>query len=296
MKKMLLAGILILLLFVGTAAAVSVNYAQAQNIPMNTARDNANSALVSYVAQGKLGSSAALWKGASLSQAPIIIYDQSGLVYSYLFDVINKDGTIVGQVNAAGNKIVGTPVISIEKSPRSFDPGVIIPKFRELALEEYPGSTIDYVVFVMTQEQKIGVMAILSEDNGLTHRLIYNMQTSKLLSERIAYRGLVDASTPSSVFVSMSSSSATRAIQTYDSKTKTIARVVPVMRRVIPVNYIKTTNAIIPGKSTVKSAEKGISLSDYQAILSPTIPKDKSIVSSSSLGQPLSAARFLPVQ
>jgi hypothetical protein len=295
MKKMLLAGILILLLFVGTAAAVGVNYAQAQTIPLNTARDNANSALVSFVAQGKLGSSAALWKGASLSQAPIIIYDQSGLVYSYLFDVVNKDGIIVGQVNAAGNKIVGTPVISIEKSPKSFDPSVIIPKVRELALVEYPDSTIDYIVFVMTQEKKTAVMAILSEENGLTHRLIFDMKTFELSSERIAYRGLVDASTPSSVFVSMSSSSATRAIQNYESKTKTIARVVPVMRRVIPVNYIKTTNAIIPGTSTVKSAEKGISLSDYQATLSLTIPKEKSPVSSSTFGQPLSVPRFLPV-
>jgi hypothetical protein len=295
MKKILLAGILILLLFVGTAAAVGVNYAQSQNIPLNTARDNANSALVSYVAQGKLGSSAALWKGASLSQVPVIIYDQSGLVYSYLFDVVNKDGTIVGQVNAAGNKIVGIPVISIEKTPRSFDPTVIIPKVRELALEEYPGSTIDYVVFVMTQEQKIGVMAILSDQIGLNHRLIYDMKTYGLRSERITYKGLVDASTPSSVFVSMSSSSATRAIQNYDSKTKTMARMVPVMRRVIPANYIKTTNAIIPGTSTVKSAEKGISLSDYQATLSPTIPKEKSPVSSSTFGQPLSVPRFLPV-
>jgi len=295
MKKILLAGILILLLFVGTAAAVGVNYAQAQNIPLNTARDNANSALVSYVAQGKLGASAALWKGASLSQAPIIIYDQSGLVYSYLFDVVNKDGTIVGQVNAAGNKLVGLPVISIGKTPRSFDPGVVIPKVRELALKAYPGATIDYVVFVKTQEPEIGVMAILSEENGLTHRLVYDMQKYELRSERIAYRGLVDASTPSSVFVSMSSSSATRAIQNYDSKTKTIARVVPVMRRVIPVNYIKTTNAIIPGTSTVKSAEKGISLSDYQATLSLTIPKEKSPVTSSTFGQSLSVPRFLPV-
>ena len=107
MKKILLAGILILLLFVGSAAAVTVNYAQSQVIPLSTARENANSALVSYVVQGKLGTSAVLWKGVSLSETPIIIYDQSGVVYSYLFDVINKDGKIVGQVNAAGNKLVG---------------------------------------------------------------------------------------------------------------------------------------------------------------------------------------------
>ena len=55
MRKILIAGILIVLLFVGTAAAVSVNYAQTQVIPLSTARDNANSALLSYVAQGKAG-------------------------------------------------------------------------------------------------------------------------------------------------------------------------------------------------------------------------------------------------
>ena len=303
MKKILLAGILILLLFVGTAAAVSVNYAQTQIIPLNTARDNANSALLSYVAQGKLGSSTALWKGASLSPAPIIIYDQSGVVYSYLFDVVNKNGIIVGQVNAAGNKIIGVPVISIEKTPRSFDPAIVIPKIRETALDAYADSTIDYVVFVMTQDKKIAVMVILTEQNGLSHRLIYDIRTSRLLSERITYPGLIDASTPSSVFVSMSSSSASRAIQNYETRTKSVARVVPVMRRVIPANYLKTTST-----SVVKSAEKGDSLSDYvteplvttqmrpfTTALSINIPKEMTPVSTSTLRQPLSVHRFLPV-
>lgn len=308
MKKILLAGILILLFFVGTAAAVSVNYAQGQVIPMNTARENANSALVSYVAQGKLGSSTALWKGASLSQAPIIIYDQSGLVYSYLFDVINKDGVRVGQVNAAANKIVGAPVISIEKTPRSFDPDVVLPKVREIALNAYPDSIIDYVVFVMATDKTIAGMAILTEQNGMNHRMVYDIQTFKLRTEWFSNPGLIDASTTSSVFVSMSSSSASRAIQNYESKTKSVTRVVPVMRRVIPVNYIKATNAVVPGTSWVKSDEKGNSLSGYQAgqfistqatpdttTLSINTPKGKAPVSSSTIGQPLSLPRFLPV-
>ena len=46
-------------------------------------------------------------------------------------------------------------------------------------------------------------MVILTEQNGLTHRMIYNIQTFKLKSERIAYPGLIDASTPASVFVSI---------------------------------------------------------------------------------------------
>lgn len=308
MKKILLAGILVLLLFVGTAAAVSVNYAQTQSIPLNTARENANSALLSYVAQGKLGSSTALWKGASLSPAPIIIYDQSGVVYSYLFDVVNQNGIIVGQVNAAGNKIIGVPVISIEKTPRSFDPAIVIPKIRETAQEAYADSTIDYVVFVMTQDKKIAVMVILTEQNGLSHRLIYDIRTSRLLSERITYPGLIDASTPSSVFVSMSSSSASRAIQNYETRTKSVARVVPVMRRVIPANYLKPTSTVVPGASVVKSAEKGNSLPDYvteplvttqltpyTTAVSVNIPKEMTPVSTSNLRQPLSVHRFLPV-
>ena len=116
-----------------------------------------------------------MWKGATLSQSPITIYDQSGIVYSYLFDVVNKDGTIVGQVNAAGNKLVGMPVISIEKSPRSFDPDLIIPKVRELAATAYVGSKIDYVVFYIGLDQKIGVMAILTEKNGLNHRMTFDL-------------------------------------------------------------------------------------------------------------------------
>ncbi|MCU0630948.1 MAG: hypothetical protein MUF37_07340 [Methanoregulaceae archaeon] len=308
MNKILLAGILVLLLFVGTAAAVSVNYAQTQSIPLNTARDNANSALLSYVAQGKLGSSTALWKGASLSPVPIIIYDQSGVVYSYLFDVVNKNGIIVGQVNAAGNKIIGVPVISIEKTPRSFDPAIVIPKIRETAQEAYAGSTIDYVVFVMTQDKKIAAMVILTEQNGLSHRLIYDIRTSRLLSERITYPGLIDASTPSSVFVSMSSSSASRAIQNYETRTKSVARVVPVMRRVVPANYLKPTSTVVPGASVVKSAEKGNSLSyyvteplvttqlrPYTTAISVNIPKEMTPVSTSNLRQPLSVHRFLLV-
>jgi len=308
MKKILLAGILIFLLFVGTVAAVSVNYAQTQEIPLSTARENANSALLSYVAQGKLGSSTTLWKGASLSQTPIIIYDQSGVIYSYLFDVINKDSKIVGFVNAAGNKLVGMPVVSIEKSPRLFDPDLIIPKVRGLAETEYAGAQIDYVVFIMGQDQKIDVMVILTEQNGLTHRITYNFQTFKIQSERISYPGLIDATTPTSVFVSMSSSSANRAIQNYDSKTKSITRVVPVMRRVIPVNYLNTTGIKVPGVSTVKSVETGTILSayksaplitgpmpNYSTTRSMNLPIVKTPVTSSITGQSLPASRFFPV-
>ena len=308
MKKILLAGILILLLFVGTAAAVSVSYAQSQEIPLSTARDNANSALLTYVAQGKLGSSAALWKGASLAQTPITIYDQSGIVYSYLFDVINKDGTIVGQVNAAGNKLVGAPVVSIVKSPRSFDPDQVIPKVRGLVETAYGGSQIDYVVFYMGQDQKIGIMAILTERNGLNHRMTYDMQTFKLKSDLLSYPGLIDASTPSSVFVSMSSSAATSAIKNYDSKTKIVARVVPSMRRVISVNTVNITNYNTTGIATVKSVEKGSTLTndktalllqaqmpDYTVTYPINVPKGKTFVSSSNPGTQLTVSRFYPV-
>ena len=308
MKKILLAGILILLLLVGTAAAVSVSYAQSQEISLSTARDNANSALISFVAQGKLGSSAAMWKGATLSQSPITIYDQSGVVYSYLFDVVNKDGTIVGQVNAAGNKLVGMPVISIEKSARSFDPDLIIPKVSELAATAYGGSKIDYVVFYIGLDQKIGVMAILTEKNGLNHRMTFDLQTFKLKSDLLSHPGLIDASTPSSIFVSMSSSAANIAIRNYDSKTKIVARGVPSMRRVIPVNYLNSTGTRFPGVSVIKSGEKDIMLSDYKSALiqqgqilpymtvqSTNNPMVKAPVSSSIIGQLPSASRFFPV-
>jgi hypothetical protein len=308
MKKILLAGILILLLFVGTAAAVSVSYAQSQEIPLSTARDNANSALLSYVAQGKLGSSAALWKGVSLAQTPITIYDQSGIVYSYLFDVINKDSTIVGQVNAAGNKLVGKPVVSIVKSPRSFDPDQVIPKVRGLVETAYAGSQINYVIFYMGQDQKIGIMAILTEQNGLNHRITYDMQTFKLKSDRLSYPGLIDASTPSSVFVSMSSSAATSAIRNYDSKIKVVARVVPIMRRVIPMNALNITDYKTTGIATVKSVENGsmftnnktalllqAQMPDYTATNPINVPKGKTFVFSSTPGTKLVVSHFYQV-
>jgi len=307
MKKILLAGILILLLFVGTAAAVSVSYAQSQEITLNTARDNANSELLSYVAQGKLGSSAALWKGASLVQTPITIYDQSGVVYSYLFDVINKDGTIVGQVNAAGNKLVGVPVISIDKSPRPFDPSQVLPKIGQLAESAYTGSRINYLVFYMGQDKKIGAMALLTERNGLNHRMTYNIQNYKLESDLLSYPGLVDASTPSSVFVSMSSSGATRAIMNYESKTKIVARAVPAMRRVIPINYLNTTSYKPVGLSTLKSVEKGNIITNnrtasmLQTIIPTSIhpnsinlPNGKTFSTSAIPGSQLPASRFSP--
>ncbi|MEI6292178.1 MAG: hypothetical protein WCP36_00745 [Methanomicrobiales archaeon] len=265
MKKILLAGILILLFFVGTTAAVSVNYAQEQVIPVNTARENANSALATYVTLHKLGASASLWKGASLSQTPLIIYDQSGLVFSYLFDVISKDGKVVGTVNAAGNKLVGKPIVSIEKAPLSFDPGLIITKASELAEKDYADGHIDYVVFIMGKDQKIGVMVILTEQNGLTHRLVYDIQTYKLQSDSISYPGLLNAATKSSIFNTMSTSSATQSIQNFDTKTKLSPRVTPVTRHVVPVNYQNTSSNNLFGFSSVKSVEKGSFLSDNKS-------------------------------
>lgn len=310
MKRFLIYGILIAVLCVGTTTAVSVDYASKQVIPVTTARDNANAALLSYVAQGKLGSSAALWEGASLSTVPVIIYDQSGIVYSYLFDVINKNGVLVGEVNAAGNKLIGSTIVSIEKKPRSFDPDVVITKARELSLEKYTDAQVDYIVLVMGQDKEIGVMAIITEQNGLTHRITYDIPTFAVKSDRIAYRGFVDASTTSSVLVSMSSSSATRALQNYDSKTKSIARVVPVMRRVIPVNYLNTTGTRFPGVSTVKSGEKGTIVEGYQSpaysqgslvsaasftTWSENYPAGTSGARYSSNNLPVTASRFLPV-
>lgn len=297
MKKILLVGILILLFFVGTAAAVSVDYAQKQAIPLSTARENANSALISYVAQGKLGSSAALWKGAALSQTPITIYDQSGVVYSYLFDVINKDGIIVGQVDAAGNKLVGMPIIDIEKSPRPFDPEMVIPEVRDRVLQLYAHARINSVVFIMDQDGEIGVMAILTEQNGLNHRITYDLQTLKIGTDRISNNGLVDAATPTSIFVSMSSSSATRAIQNYDTKAKSVARVVPVMRRVIQVSYLNTTTIKNTGVSTVKSVEKEVIPLGYKpssSLHGLTSTYTITHVTSSTTGQPFLASRFFP--
>jgi hypothetical protein len=256
MKKMLLAGILILLLFVGTAAAVSVNYAQAQNIPQNTARDNANSALVSFIAMNKLGTSAAYWDGSSLSPTPLIIYDPSGTVYSYLFYVINKEGKVIGTVNAAGNKLVGKPIVSIEKSTLPFDSSLIITKVRELAEKSYGTAQIDYVVFIMDKNQKIAAMVILTEQNGLTHRMVYDIQTIKLSSDLITYPGLINPATTSSIFNTMSSASANRAIQNFDTNTKSIKRGIPTVRRTIPVNYLNPTNNKLTGVSTLKSIEK----------------------------------------
>ena len=48
------------------------------------------------------------------------------------------------------------PVIRIEKTPRSLDPGLVIPKASDLAKAEYPDSHIDYVVFIMGEDQKQG--------------------------------------------------------------------------------------------------------------------------------------------
>ncbi len=160
----------------------------------------------------------------------------------------------------------------------------------------------------MGEDQKIGVMVILTEQNGLTHRMIYNIQTFKLKSERIAYPGLIDASTPASVFVSMSSSSANRAIQNYDGKATTTARVVPLIRRFTPMNSLNITSNKIPGVSTIKSVEKGTVLSAYQpaTIVSGQMPTNttarflnlqngKTFVPSPTTGQPLPASRFHPV-
>jgi len=308
MKKTLLTGILIILLFVGTVAAVSVDYAQKQAIPLSTAKDNANSAFLLYVAQGKLGYSTAIEKEVSLAQTPIIIYDRSGIVYSYLFDVINKEGTIVGQVNAAGNKLVGAQIVRIEKTPRSFDPDVVIPKVRELAEKSYAGAQIDYVVFIMDQDQKIAVMVILNDKTGSTHRLTYDVRTFQLRSDLITYPGLIDAATTSSIFVSMSNSAATRAIQTYDSKTKSISSVAPEMRRIVLGNYMITINNRISGVSRVKSVEKENILSEkkpallqqgkiptYTTTQSIKSPDGKTSFTSSIIGKSIPASRFYPV-
>ena len=259
MKKILIPVILVLLLCVGTGSAVAINDIQKQAVPMSTARDNANAALISYAAQGKLGSLSGAWKGASLSASPITIYDACGVPYSYLFDVV-KDGRVIGEVNAAANKLVGTPVIGVETTPRTFEPSVVVEKARERALSEYPGASISYILFTMLDSKKVGVMVILNDGNRQDRRLLYDIGVTKTVADQISYPGLVFSTDRNSVFAKMSSSQASTAVQNYDRKIQTQNRTTPTMKRIIPRNYIKTTPS--QANSILKSGEKSTDLTE----------------------------------
>jgi hypothetical protein len=299
MKKIFFIGVLIFLLLVGPVAAVSIYYAGEQVIPVSTARENANSVLLSYGVQGKLGSSPSFWKDTTLVAAPITIYDQSGVIYSYLFDVQNKDGKNIGVINAAGNKLVAKPIFSIEKSARTFDPDIVLAKARDLATTAYPGAIINYVVLVMDQDKKIGVMVILEDANRLNRRLVYDVQTMKLRSDKVTNPGFLTEGMTTSIFTQMTSAQATRAIQSYNSQIRLDARFVPVVKQLAPEAYLSNrgnksylVTSATPGiKGNTITGYKSQTLSE-QKISSINIPKGRTQVTSPVTTQTVSWSKY----
>jgi hypothetical protein len=241
MKKTLL-GILFLfaLLFIGTAGAVSINYAERQGVTVDSARDSAEATLFNFILSGSSGSTIGSWRGATLASNPTVIYDISGLKYAYQFDVLLK-GKTIGEITAAANKLSGKPVLGIDTTQR------ILSTSSVLSRSTYPRGSVKYTLVVMYENSRIGTLVILQDTvTGAVHRLLFDENAVMISDTQAKGSGLIDYDASGSLFSPIEGSDAELKIQSYESIRGTLVKNLASLRSQMKNPYLTNPEVLTP--------------------------------------------------
>lgn len=100
------------------------------------------------------------WTGEFNPDA-VVIYDLNGEPLFYEFSVLEGERE-VGRVKAAASRLVGSPVVTIERGPRAWDPAKASRLALQAAKKAYPRSAAKAKEFVCYSYPKIGVRVELA--------------------------------------------------------------------------------------------------------------------------------------
>lgn len=101
------------------------------------------------------------WPGGEFDTDAIIIHDLNGEPLFYEFTV-HEGKREVGRVKAAASRLVGSPVVTIERGPRGWDPAKAMKMALEVAKKAYPRRDAKARDFVCYSYPKIGVRVELA--------------------------------------------------------------------------------------------------------------------------------------
>ena len=105
-----------------------------------------------------------IFMGSQLSKEPMIIYDSNGLVLFHQYE-ITKDGKNLGFIRAAGSKVFGSPVITIQETPDSIDYKDVITKSEQLIKTTFKDAEYSEPMVVCYSYPKIGIMYEVADKN-----------------------------------------------------------------------------------------------------------------------------------
>jgi hypothetical protein len=89
----------------------SLDLIESNYVSLRIARDQALEELEEIIALKKFGDGVN-WNGSNLNQKPLIVYDMNGKMLYYKFGV-QSEGNIVGEINVASSKALGSPIQSV---------------------------------------------------------------------------------------------------------------------------------------------------------------------------------------
>lgn len=119
--------------------------------------------------------------GLALRDDPLVIYDVSGDRLFYDFPLLAGDAP-VGYVRTAADARVGTPVVSVERSPRPWDPAAATAAATRRAGEE--GATVVYETRVVCYcYPKLGIQITVEGSDGERRTQIFDVASGSLVGE-----------------------------------------------------------------------------------------------------------------
>jgi hypothetical protein len=165
----------------GTYSEEKVNLVKSNYIQSEIAYMNAMKTMQDFIASRSLD---AKWNGATLKSEPQVIYDLDGAILTYRFTA-EKDGEIIGIVDAASSKTAGGPVLSVGAPPMVIDEKQVLSELDDIVNKEYPGYTIGTKTIVCYNYPRTGMLVILSNpDNRDIKRIIIDVNDYSVIPEK----------------------------------------------------------------------------------------------------------------
>lgn len=119
------------------------------------------------------------WGAAEFDPEPLVIYDLNGEPLFYEFAARDNKRDI-GRVKAAASRYVGSPVVTLERGPRKWDPARAMEMATGAAKKAFPRQKIEAKDFVCYSFPKIAVRVLIGGPGGTN--VLYDVSDGSLIA------------------------------------------------------------------------------------------------------------------
>ena len=155
--SVLLAMLLVSVVMVPAVSATEeIELIEENYVPVEIARKNVETVFNDFLTSGAYSTDKD-WREVNVNPNPTPIYDINGMLLYYQFS-IEHDGTEIGVIKAAANKILGCTVCTIEETPSYLDSELAIKEAKNLVQKSGENIEITSAKLVCYSYPKIGVL------------------------------------------------------------------------------------------------------------------------------------------